>query len=108
MEILGFAVALLVSVMLFLFYLEGQRLVHVEYNEMGRGYRMICLCPEIGYKLVEDGTVMSFARGEGYGNSPTEYLRLNVEDYPFTATDLQEMVLEKRVYRTLRDVEGLA
>jgi hypothetical protein len=85
---------------------ECRRTVYTPCNEMARGYRLICVAPEIGYKLVEDGTVLSLAHYSDAG-ALVEYLRLPVGDYPLLAADLQELVKDGRAYRRSSDIGGL-
>jgi hypothetical protein len=85
---------------------ECRRTVCTPYNEMARGYRLVCVDPEIGYKLVEDGTAMSFAHYSDEG-ALVEYLRLPVADYPLLAADLWELVGDGRAYRGFPEIRGL-
>jgi hypothetical protein len=68
---------------------------------MARRYLLICVDPEIGYKLVEGGTAISLAYYSDEG-ALVECLRLPVVDYPLLAADLQELVKDGRAYRRLR------
>ena len=85
---------------------ECRRTVCTPCNEMARGYRLVCVDPEIGYKLVEDGTAISLAHYSDEG-ALVEYLRLPVVDYPLLAADLWELVGDGRAYRRSSDIGGL-